>query len=77
MADAAKSRYLDAAVEAALAGRQPVTPEAPAIGCRIRDAPAHAAARNSRVIPARQRLATKLFDRSVSFCVTGSWARSL
>jgi peroxiredoxin len=31
-----KANYLAPAVEAALSGRQPETPEAPAIGCRIR-----------------------------------------
>ena len=31
-----KTNYLEPAVEAALAGRQPATAEAPAIGCRVR-----------------------------------------
>lgn len=35
-ADDVKKNYLDPAVEAALAGRAPATPEAPAIGCRVR-----------------------------------------
>jgi peroxiredoxin len=34
--DGVKSKYLEPAVEAALAGKAPATAEAPAIGCRIR-----------------------------------------
>jgi peroxiredoxin len=33
---AVKNRYLDSAVEAALSGQRPATPETTAIGCRIR-----------------------------------------
>jgi peroxiredoxin len=35
-ATAVKHNYLEPAVEAALAGKQPATAEAPAIGCRVR-----------------------------------------
>jgi peroxiredoxin len=39
-----KTRYLEAAIEAALAGEKPAVTEAPAIGCRVR----YARARRSR-----------------------------
>ncbi|HEX3725042.1 MAG TPA: thioredoxin family protein [Pirellulales bacterium] len=35
-AEEVKSRYLEAALEAVLNGKQPATAEAPAIGCRVR-----------------------------------------